>query len=451
MLLYKSRKRYKIKKLEPATILFSGFLGLILLGTGLLMIPAATSDRHHLSFIDALFEATSAVCVTGLAVVDTGTTFTLFGQIILLVLIQVGGWGFMTIGILMFIILGKKIGLQQRLILKESLNTFSLQGVIALVRRVVLITLAVEAIGALVLAIRWSQEMSWGKAIYYGIFHSISAFNNAGFGLEPDNLSKWVGDPTVNIVITLLFIIGGTGFFVIADILEKRSIRKFSLHTKIVLVSTILLNVVSTIVIFALEYHNADTLGKLGMGDKWWAAYFQGVVPRTAGFNTLDIGELTLSSKVYMMGLMFIGAAPGSTGGGIKITTFVLLLLALWVVLTNKEDINVFQRRIPKSLIYRAFSIATSAMIFVFVIFFLLTITEKGVDMSTLLFETISASGTVGLSANFTGDLSPAGRILITIMMFIGRVGPLTIGYVLAIRSNKQSKIRYAEEKILIG
>ena len=451
MLLYKSRKRYKIKKLEPATILFSGFLGLILLGTGLLMIPAATSDRHHLSFIDALFEATSAVCVTGLAVVDTGTTFTLFGQIILLVLIQVGGWGFMTIGILMFIILGKKIGLQQRLILKESLNTFSLQGVIALVRRVVLITLAVEAIGALVLAIRWSQEMSWGKAIYYGIFHSISAFNNAGFGLEPDNLSKWVGDPTVNIVITLLFIIGGTGFFVIADILEKRSIRKFSLHTKIVLVSTILLNVVSTIVIFALEYHNADTLGKLGMGDKWWAAYFQGVVPRTAGFNTLDIGELTLSSKVYMMGLMFIGAAPGSTGGGIKITTFVLLLLALWVVLTNKEDINVFQRRIPKSLIYRAFSIATSAMIFVFVIFFLLTITEKGIDMSTLLFETISASGTVGLSANFTGDLSPAGRILITIMMFIGRVGPLTIGYVLAIRSNKQSKIRYAEEKILIG
>jgi trk system potassium uptake protein len=451
MLLYKSRKRNKIKKLEPATILFSGFLGLILLGTGLLMIPAATSDRHHLSFIDALFEATSAVCVTGLAVVDTGTTFTLFGQIILLVLIQVGGWGFMTIGILMFIILGKKIGLQQRLILKESLNTFSLQGVIALVRRVVLITLAVEAIGALVLAIRWAQEMSWGKAIYYGIFHSISAFNNAGFGLEPDNLSKWVGDPTVNIMITSLFIIGGTGFFVIADILEKRSIRKFSLHTKIVLVSTILLNIVSTLVIFALEYHNGDTLGQLSMGDKWWAAYFQGVVPRTAGFNTLDIGELTLSSKVYMMGLMFIGAAPGSTGGGIKITTFVLILLALWVVLTNKEDINIFQRRIPKSLIYRAFSIATSAMIFVFIIFFLLTITEKGVDMSTLLFETISASGTVGLSANFTGDLSPAGRILITIMMFIGRVGPLTIGFVLAIRANRQSKIRYAEEKILIG
>jgi trk system potassium uptake protein TrkH len=351
----------------------------------------------------------------------------------------------------MFIVLGKKIGLQQRLILKESLNAFSLQGVIALVQRVVLITLAVEGIGALILAIRWSQEMSWGKAIYYGIFHSISAFNNAGFGLEPDNLSKWVGDPTVNIMITLLFIIGGTGFFVIADIFRKRNIRKFSLHTKIVLVSTIVLNVVSTLIIYALEYHNPHTLGELSMGDKWWAAYFQGVVPRTAGFNTLDIGALTLPSKVYMMGLMFIGAAPGSTGGGIKITTFVLILFALWSVLTNKEEINVFRRRIPKSLVYRAFSIATSGIIFVSIIFFLLTITEKGVDMSTLLFETFSASGTVGLSANFTGDLSPVGRILITIMMFIGRVGPLTIGFVLAIRSNKQAKIRYAEEKILIG
>ncbi|MEH7142327.1 potassium transporter TrkG, partial [Priestia megaterium] len=277
MIISKPRKKNKVKHLEPASILFVGFLGLILLGTGLLMIPAATSDRHHLSFIDALFEATSAVCVTGLAVVDTGTTFTLFGQLILLVLIQVGGWGFMTIGILMFIVLGKKIGLQQRLILKESLNAFSLQGVIALVQRVVLITLAVEGIGALILAIRWSQEMSWGKAIYYGIFHSISAFNNAGFGLEPDNLSKWVGDPTVNIMITLLFIIGGTGFFVIADIFRKRNIRKFSLHTKIVLVSTIVLNVVSTLIIYALEYHNPHTLGELSMGDKWWAAYFQGV------------------------------------------------------------------------------------------------------------------------------------------------------------------------------
>ncbi|HWO97265.1 MAG TPA: TrkH family potassium uptake protein [Bacillus sp. (in: firmicutes)] len=451
MLLSNKKHHKKIINLHPAHILLLGFLGLIFIGTCLLMIPFATRDRHHLSFIDALFEATSAVCVTGLAVVDTGTTFTLFGQIVLLALIQIGGWGFMTSGIFMFIILGKKIGLKQRLLLQESINSFSIQGVIKLVQRIIFITLTVEAIGALVLTIRWSQEMGWGKAAYYGIFHSISAFNNAGFGLEPDNLSKWVGDPTVNIMITLLFMVGGIGFFVIADVFEKRNIKKLSLHTKVVLLFTLVLNVVSTLVIFALEFNNPATLGNLSMADKWWAAYFQGVVPRTAGFNTVDIAQLTLSSQVYMIALMFIGAASGSTGGGIKVTTFALLLFALWSVLTNKEDVNIFKRRIPSSLVYRAVSIALSGIIFIFVIFFLLTITERGADMSKILFETVSAFGTVGLSAGFSGELSPMGRILITIMMFIGRVGPLTMAFALAIHSNNKAKIRYAEEKILIG
>ncbi|WP_078412329.1 TrkH family potassium uptake protein [Priestia abyssalis] len=451
MLLFNKERHNKIIKLHPAHILLLGFLGLIFMGTCLLMIPFATRDRHHLSFIDALFEATSAVCVTGLAVVDTGTTFTLFGQIVLLALIQIGGWGFMTSGILMFIILGKKIGLKHRLLLQESINSFSLQGVIKLVLRIIMITLIVEAIGALVLTIRWSQEMGWGKAAYYGIFHSISAFNNAGFGLEPDNLSKWVGDPTVNIIITMLFMLGGIGFFVIAEVFEKRSIKKFSLHTKIVLLFTLLINVVSTLVIFALEFNNPATLGNLNMADKWWAAYFQGVVPRTAGFNTIDIAQLTLSSQVYMIAIMFIGASSGSTGGGIKVTTFALLLFALWSVLTNKEDVNIFKRRIPSPLVYRALSIALSGILFIFLIFFLLTITERGADMSKILFETVSAFATVGLSAGFTGELSPMGRILITIMMFIGRVGPLTMAFALAIHSNNKAKIRYAEEKILIG
>lgn len=451
MLFLKNIKEFKTVNLQPAHILVLGFLGLIALGTCLFMIPAATADRHHLSLIDALFEATSAVCVTGLAVVDTGTTFTLFGQIILLALIQLGGWGFMTSGILMFIILGKKIGLKQRLILQESLNTFSLQGIIKLVQRVILITLIVEAIGATALAIRWSQEMSLGRAIYYGIFHSISAFNNAGFGLEADNLSKWVGDPTVNIVITSLFILGGIGFYVVADIFEKKNLRKVSLHTKVTLFFTLIINIVSTLVIFGLEYNNAATLGSLGLADKWWAAYFQGVVPRTAGFNTIDIGQMTLSSQVYMMGLMFIGAASGSTAGGIKVTTFALLLLALWAVITNREDINIFKRRVPSSLVFRALSIAVSGVIFIFIIFFLLTITEKGAEMSMIAFETVSAFGTVGMSAGLTMELSPMGKILITIMMFIGRLGPLTMAFALAIHSNKQAKIRYAEEKILLG
>lgn len=451
MLHFKRKPKYKVVQIHPAYVLLFGFMGLILIGTGLLMIPFATADRHHLSFIDALFEATSAVCVTGLAVVDTGTTFTLFGQIVMLVLIQLGGWGFMASGTLMFIILGKKIGLKQRLLIQESLNYFSLQGIIKLVLRIVLITLVVEAIGAIVLTIRWSQEMSLGKALYYGIFHSISAFNNAGFGLEPDSLSKWVGDPTVNIMITLLFMIGGIGFYVITDIFAKKNLKKVSLHTKIVLLVTLLINVISTLIIFGLEYSNPATLGNLNLADKWWASYFQAVVTRTAGFNTIDISQLTDSSQAYMIGLMFIGAAPGSTGGGIKVTTFAILLFSLWAVLTNKEEINVFKRRIPQSLVLRALSIAVSATIFIFIIFFLLTITERGADVMKIAFETVSAFGTVGLSAGFTGELSPFGRILITIMMLVGRVGPLTMAFALAIHPKDKTKIRYAEEKIMIG
>ncbi|WP_410986376.1 TrkH family potassium uptake protein [Bacillus cereus] len=438
-------------KLNPAHILVLGFLGLILIGTFLLMLPISTQDRHHLSFIDALFEATSAVCVTGLAVVDTGSTFTVFGQIVLLILIQLGGWGFMTSGILMFLILGKKIGIKKRLLLQESINSLSLQGIIKLVQQIILITLVIELVGATVLAIRWSYEMPWPKAIYYGIFHTISAFNNAGFGLEPDSLSKWVGDPVVNIIITFLFISGGIGFIVILDVIKKRKIRDFSLHTKLVLVATLFLNIISSIIILCLEYNNPATIGTLSLDDKIWASYFQGVVPRTAGFNTIDIGQMTMSSQVYTIALMFIGASSGSTGGGIKVTTAFLLLLSIAAIIRNREDIHIFKRRIPKNLVNRAIAIATTAVMFIFIIFFLLTISEKGAEFSQILFETVSAFGTVGLSAGLTGDLTPVGRILITIMMFIGRLGPLTMAFALAMAKNEHNKIRYAEEKILIG
>jgi trk system potassium uptake protein len=444
------KRKGNLIRLHPAQILVIGFGSLILLGTLLFMLPISTYEKGRgLSFIDALFEATSAVCVTGLAVVDTGTTFTLFGEIVLLCLIQIGGWGFMTTGIFMFIILGKKIGLKERLLLQDSLNVFSLSGVVNLVKRIILITFIVELIGAATLAIRWSFDMPIGKAIYYGIFHSISAFNNAGFGLEPDNLSKWVGDPTVNIMVTLLFITGGIGFTVILDIFHKKSFRKLSLHTKIVLIISLILNIVGPLIIFVSEYSNPATIGSLPLGDKLWASYFQGVVTRTAGFNTIDIGAMNLSSLVFMMALMFIGASSGSTGGGIKVTTFAIILLAFWAVVTNRNDVNIFKRRISWGLVNKSLSIAVTAISFIFLIFFLLTFTEKA-DMSKLLFETISASGTVGLSANFTPDLSPIGRILITIMMFIGRLGPLTMAFAL-LNTRKEAKVRYAEEKILIG
>ncbi|WP_338448620.1 TrkH family potassium uptake protein [Niallia oryzisoli] len=444
------KRKGNLISLHPAQILVIGFGCLIFLGTLLFMLPIATNEKGHgLSFIDALFEATSAVCVTGLAVVDTGTTFTLFGEIVLLCLIQIGGWGFMTTGIFMYIILGKKIGLKGRLLLQDSLNVFTLSGVVSLVKRIILITVIVELIGAATLAIRWSFEMPLGKAIYYGIFHSISAFNNAGFGLESDNLSKWVGDPTVNLMVTLLFITGGIGFTVILDLFHKRSLRKLSLHSKVVLLMTLILNIIGPLIILVSEYSNPATIGNLELGDKLWASYFQGVVTRTAGFNTIDIGALNLSSLVFMMALMFIGASSGSTGGGIKVTTFAIIILAFWTVVTNRNDVNIFKRRISWELVNKSLSIVVTAILFIFLIFFLLTFSEKA-DMSKLLFETISASATVGLSANFTPELSPIGRVLITIMMFIGRIGPLTMAFAL-LNNRKEAKIRYAEEKILIG
>ena len=444
------KRKGNLVSLHPAQILVIGFGSLILLGTILFMLPIATYEKGRgLSFIDALFEATSAVCVTGLAVVDTGTTFTLFGEIVLLCLIQIGGWGFMTTGIFMFIILGKKIGLKERLLLQDSLNVFTLSGVVSLVKRIILITIIMELIGAAALAIRWSFEMPLAKAIYYGIFHSISAFNNAGFGLEPDNLSKWVGDPTVNIMVTLLFITGGIGFTVILDLFYKQSFRKLSLHSKVTLLMTLILNIIGPLIILISEYRNPLTIGNLPFGDKLWASYFQGVVTRTAGFNTIDIGALNLSSLVFMMALMFIGASSGSTGGGIKVTTFTIIILAFWSVVTNRENVNIFKRRISWELVNKSLSIVVAGMFFIFIIFFLLTFTEKA-DMSKLLFETISAFGTVGLSANFTPELSPLGRVLITIMMFIGRLGPLTMAFAL-LHSRKGAKFRYAEEKILIG
>ncbi|MBS4211258.1 MULTISPECIES: TrkH family potassium uptake protein [Neobacillus] len=444
------KEKGKFIKLHPAQILVIGFAVLIFLGTLLLMLPISTYEEGKgLHFVDALFEATSAVCVTGLAVVDTGTTFTIFGQLVMLFLVQIGGWGFMTIGIFMFIILGKKIGLKERLLLQDSLNLFTLSGVVKLVSRIIFITLIVEITGALILAIRWSFEMAWTKALYYGFFHSISAFNNAGFGLEPDNLSKWVGDPTVNLAITSLFIIGGIGFTVILDVWQKKSLRKLSLHSKVALLMTLILNVVGTIIILISEFHNAATIGNLSWNDKFWASYFQGVVPRTAGFNTIDIGHMTLSSQVFTMALMFIGASSGSTGGGIKVTTFAIIIFAFWTVLTNRSDVNIFKRRISWNLVNKSLSIGVSAIIFIFTIFFLLTYTED-MPMNKLLFETISAFGTVGLSTGITGDLSPYGKLLITLMMFIGRLGPLTMAFALMSKRHK-ARLRYAEEKILIG
>jgi trk system potassium uptake protein len=438
-------------KINPAQTLSLGFFCLIMLGTFLLMLPFATKDRHHLSFIDALFEATSAVCVTGLVVVDTQTTFTVFGQIVLMFLIQIGGLGFMTVGILIALFLGKNIGLKGRLMIQESLNQLSLEGMVRLVKFVVIFTLIIEGIGATILAIRWASDFGFPQSIFYGIFHSISAFNNAGFDIMGGfkSITEYVGDFTVIMTLSSLIIIGGIGYTVIIDLLKKKSLRKLSLHSKLVILVTLLLNVLGTILVFVLEYNNPGTLGDLSFKDKLLGAFFHGVVPRTAGFNSLNMPDLTQSTQLITMLLMFIGGGSGGTAGGIKVTTFVILILAVWTLIRGRNEVNVFGKRLPNDIIFRAFSITLYSTALIAVFLFILTITEEA-PLSIILFEVISAFGTVGMSLGLTTELSPIGKILISLLMFMGRVGPLTIAFALA-RANKKLPYKYAEEKVMIG
>ena len=438
-------------KLNPAQTLSLGFLALILIGTLLLMLPFATKDRHHLSFVDALFEATSAVCVTGLVVVDTQTTFTLFGQIVLMLLIQIGGLGFMTFGVLIAILLGKNIGLQGRRMIQESMNQLTMGGMVRLVKFVVMFTLLIEGIGAVILAIRWASDFGFPQSLYYGLFHAVSAFNNAGFDLMGgySSMTGYVGDATVILTLSSLLIIGGLGYTVILDVLQKKSWKRWSLQTKLVLIITVILNTLGTLLILLLEYDNPGTLGGLSFQDKVLGAYFHGVVPRTAGFNSVNNADLTLGSQFVTMLLMFIGGGSGGTAGGIKVTTFAIIVLAVWSLIRGRADVNIMERRIPKELLFRAFSIAIYSVCIVVLILFFLTITEDA-PLNVLLFEVISAFGTVGMSLGLTPELSTAGKLLISLLMFMGRVGPLTIAFALA-KGRKELPYKYAEEKIMIG
>jgi trk system potassium uptake protein len=438
-------------KLSSSRIILLGFVCLILIGSLLLSLPVA-STGDQISWLDALFTSTSAVCVTGLAVVDTGMDYSLFGQVVIIILVQIGGLGFMTFGVLIAVLMGKRISLKERLIIQESSNSLSTQGVVRLSLSIFLIAFIVEVLGAALLALRWANELGLNKAIYYGAFHSISAFNNAGFGLWSDNLSRYVGDPLVNLVITFLFIIGGIGFTVILDIIRKRSWRKLALHSKIVLLTSGVLCLLGFIAIFLIEIFNSKTFGPLSWSDRIWASYFQGVVTRTAGFNTIDIASMLPASQFFMIALMFIGASPGSTGGGIKTSTFIVLALSIVAIVKGQKDTEFMERRVPQSIILRSLAIMVISIIVVITATFLLTITEHGLkrDFLALLFEVVSAFGTVGLSMSLTPELSVLGKIIIIIIMYIGRLGPLTLVLALAQRNDKRN-YRYPEEKIMIG
>ena len=442
-------KNIELNKLTPAQILVLGYFIVILSGTVLLMLPVATTAAGGLNPVDALFESTSATCVTGLIVVNTKTAFTLFGQIVILFLIQIGGLGIMTMSTLIAFIIGKKITLKERMIIQEDLNQFKISGMVRLVQYVLGFTFVIEGTGAFLLFLRLLKGNPFFKALYLAIFHAISAFNNAGFDIFGNSLENFSGDFMINFVVISLIILGGIGFGVMAEFYNKFNFKKTSLQTKIVIIITVILLIVGFLLILGLEFDNTETMGKLPFIEKMGSAFFLSVTPRTAGFNTLPTGALRSSTLFLVIVLMFIGASPGSTGGGIKTTTFGVLLITVWNMMIGKQDIEIYNRRLEEDVVFKALSITILSLGLVVFVTIILTVTEK-MEFLRVLFETVSAFGTVGLSTGITAKLSSFGRLLITITMFAGRVGPLTLAIAFAERQRK-GIYHYPKEKVMVG
>jgi trk system potassium uptake protein TrkH len=443
-----SEKEQRRWRLSPPKMLVLGFAGLIFAGALLLNTSWATQSGEPPGFLTALFTATSAVCVTGLVVVDTGTFWSSFGQTVILLLIQLGGLGIMTSATIFSILLGRQIGLKERILIRESLGQVNVAGMVRLVRYILIYTAAVEGFFALVLMLRLARDYPWPHNIWYGVFHAVSAFNNAGFDLfgQFRSLTGYVADPVVNFGIALPIIIGGLGFSVIAEVIERRRWRRFSLHTKLALLTTGVLLAGGTVLFLVLE--SRHTLAGFSWPVKVLASFFQSVTPRTAGFNTVDIGALAPVTQLWLCFLMFIGASPGSTGGGIKTTTFTLLVLTLWSLVAGREATEVFGRRVPLGQVLKAVGICLLALGWLGLVLLVLLAVE-GKDFLRLLFEAVSAFGTVGLSTGITPALTPVGRIAIILTMFIGRLGPLTIAHALA--QQRRVTFRYPEENIMVG
>ncbi len=444
----------KAVQITPARILLFTFLGGIIGGACLLMLPAATTDHRGAIFVDALFTSASAICVTGLTVKDTGTYFTGFGQSVILGLIQVGGLGIMTFSTLYTILLGRRLGWRQEAHMREIMETPSVNQMYRLIVGIVTGTLLFEFIGSVILTIRFLHDMGFRLAVKNAFFHCVSAFCNAGFTLFPQNLMNYPGDITVNLVVMTLIVIGGIGFVVIDDI--RSAVKgwnpftlrwsRLSVHTKLVLITTAALIAIGTLVIFFLEFDN--TMLNLTSPQKFLAAMFQSVTCRTAGFNTIDIVACRDVTLFFIIILMFIGASPASTGGGVKTSTFAILILTVRAHLKSREKVEVFEKSIPPQTVFKAISIILFSSSFIIIAVALLLMTQTG-EFLTVLFEAVSALGTVGLTAGLTPQLDTTGKLIITMLMYVGRVGPLSIA--LAFGEPKKVTIEYPTTRILVG
>lgn len=445
------------KEINSARLLITGYLGIIAIGTFLLCLPFSTTKG--ISIIDALFTSTSALCVTGLIVKDTALDFTLWGKLIILLLIQIGGLGYMTLSTSFFFFLGKKISLRERILFKESVNLLTYDNLMRFAWRICRITLIVEAIGTVIFYLTFSRHFPPLIALGHSLFHSVSAFCNAGFSTFSENLTCYATSFTVPLTCAFLVIIGGIGFVVISDIyycLIKKAKKGLSLHTKIVLRTTIILILFGTIFIFLME--SKTSLRYYSLVQKLINSFFQAITPRTAGFNTVNIALFSPITIIVIMVFMFIGASPGGTGGGVKTSTFALILLWTKELLLGRydQDITTMKKQIPKEQASRAFLLVFSSISLVFLSFFVIMLIDRQSPFK-LLFEILSAFGTVGLSlgsnihpaCNFSFDLSPISKLIVIFVMLSGRVGTLTLSQALIKPHLKE--FSYPEESIIVG
>lgn len=442
---------FRKHRLSPPQILVIGFGVLILFGGVLLSMPFSSARGVSTDYLTSVFTATSAVCVTGLVVVDTANHWSPIGQAIILSLIQIGGLGFMTMTTMIFLLAGKRITIRERLIIRDSLSSNTLEGIVRFVRYILLFTFVVEGLGALLLSLVFIPEHGWSKGVGMSIFHSVSAFCNAGFDIVGGfkSLTPYVNDPIVNLVISLLIIVGGLGFSVVHNLVEQRKWKKLHLHTKVVLTVTGFLLVGGTALFFLLESNNTmKGLPPLGVG---LSSFFMSVTPRTAGFNTLDIASLTTGSIFLTILLMFIGGSPGSTAGGVKTTTIGVLIFTLISVLKGRKESEAFGRTINMDIVRRALSITMIGILLLIVDVLVLSVTESA-TLTELIFEAVSAFGTVGLSMGITTDLTGIGRVFIMLTMFVGRVGPMTIAFAISeMQASKESgQYRYPEGNVIV-
>jgi trk system potassium uptake protein TrkH len=441
-------------KLAPAQVILLSFGGWILIGALLLLLPVSAAPGKVISFVDALFMSTSATCVTGLGSISLADDLTIFGQMILLILVQVGGLGIMTLSSSMAVIMGKSLQMREQVIMQDVLDTSNSEELLKLIIGIIQYTFAIEFIGAIILMLGYYQEgFEIGQSMYYGFYHSIMAFCNAGFALFNNNLEDFKFNPTIHFTVAILLQLGGIGFAVMKDVLQttkaRRPWRDLSVHTKIVLVTHMMLVVFGTVYLFFGEFlHSFENMNLI---EKLEVAYFQSVTTRTAGFNTINLNSLHPHSLYMMILLMFIGASPGSTGGGVKTTTFAVLLQSVTATLKGKSDVEFFERKVSSQTVVKSISIFIISIILVSGCILVMLRLEPDKSYLALFFEAVSAFGTVGLSLGITPFLSSLGKITIIVLMFAGRVGPLTLVLAIASRAAIPSKVEYPEGKVLIG